>query len=212
MAGSGGTSIATTAMRALPVGVPKVMASTVGGGDVSAYVGTEDITMMPSVVDVAGINSISRRIYANAAGAIAGMVLQQATHPASPIGARPLITASMFGNTTACVNRARAALEGGGLRGAGLPRHRHRRQDHGVADRQRLHHRQPRHHHHRAGRSRVRRRAERRAGPHDGRGARPASPPCWRPAAWTCATSGASTPCRRSTTSAISTSGTPTSR
>jgi uncharacterized protein (UPF0261 family) len=70
MAGGGGTSIATTAMRELPVGVPKLMVSTVGGGDVSAYVGPKDITMMPSVVDVAGTNSISRRIYANAAGAI----------------------------------------------------------------------------------------------------------------------------------------------
>jgi uncharacterized protein (UPF0261 family) len=108
MAGSGGTSIATAAMRGLPVGVPKVMASTVGGGDISAYVGTADIAMMPSVVDVAGINSISRRIYANAAGAIAGMVSQEVPVAAE---ARPLITASMFGNTTACVNRAREALE-----------------------------------------------------------------------------------------------------
>ena len=72
MGGSGGTSIATTAMRTLPVGVPKVMVSTVGGGDVSAYAGTKDITFMPSIVDVAGINSISRAIYTNAAGAIAG--------------------------------------------------------------------------------------------------------------------------------------------
>ena len=111
MAGSGGTSIATAAMRGLPVGVPKVMASTVGGGDISAYVGTVDITMMPSVVDVAGINSISRRIYANAAGAIAGMVSQDLP-PATE--ARPLITASMFGNTTTCVNRAREVLEARG--------------------------------------------------------------------------------------------------
>jgi uncharacterized protein (UPF0261 family) len=108
MAGSGGTSIATAAMRALPVGVPKVMASTVGGGDVAQYVGTKDITMMPSVVDVAGLNSISRRIYTNAAAAIAGMAEQELP----PEGeTRPLITASMFGNTTDCVNRARAALE-----------------------------------------------------------------------------------------------------
>jgi uncharacterized protein (UPF0261 family) len=111
MAGSGGTSIATAAMRELPVGVPKLMASTVGGGDVSAYVGAKDITMMPSVVDVAGINSISRRVYANAAGAIAGMVSQDLPPAAE---ARPLITASMFGNTTACVNRAREALEAKG--------------------------------------------------------------------------------------------------
>lgn len=111
MGGSGGTSIATTAMRALPVGVPKVMVSTVGGGDVSAYAGTKDITFMPSIVDVAGINSISRRIYANAAGAIAGMV--QMAVPAETAG-KPLITASMFGNTTRCVDRARAALEEAG--------------------------------------------------------------------------------------------------
>ncbi len=74
MGGSGGTSIATNAMRTLPVGVPKLMVSTVGGGDVSAYAGTKDITFMPSIVDVAGFNRISRAIYTNAAGAIAGMV------------------------------------------------------------------------------------------------------------------------------------------
>lgn len=74
MGGSGGTSIATTAMRDLPVGVPKLMVSTVGGGDVSGFAGTKDITFMPSVVDVAGFNRISRRIYANASAAIAGMV------------------------------------------------------------------------------------------------------------------------------------------
>lgn len=111
MAGSGGTSIATRAMRVLPVGVPKVMASTVGGGDVSAYVGTTDITMIPTVVDVAGINSISRRIYANAAGAIAGMVSQELPELAET---RPLVSASMFGNTTACVSRAQHTLEGQG--------------------------------------------------------------------------------------------------
>jgi uncharacterized protein (UPF0261 family) len=111
MAGSGGTSIATAAMRELPIGVPKVMASTVAGGDVAAFVGTKDITMMPSVVDVAGINSISRRIYANAAGAIAGMVTQELP-PLTE--SKPLITASMFGNTTDCVNHARANLESRG--------------------------------------------------------------------------------------------------
>lgn len=111
MAGSGGTSIAARAMRGLPIGVPKVMASTVGGGDVSAYVGTSDITMMPTVVDVAGINSISRQIYANAAGAIAGMVSQELPAVAE---AKPLITASMFGNTTQCVSRAQKVLEAEG--------------------------------------------------------------------------------------------------
>jgi uncharacterized protein (UPF0261 family) len=108
MGGSGNTSITTAGMRVLPVGVPKVMVSTLGGGDVSAYTGTKDITFIPSIVDVAGINRISRTIYANAAGAIAGMVKMEA--PA--IGEeKPLITASMFGNTTKCVDRARGILE-----------------------------------------------------------------------------------------------------
>lgn len=111
MGGSGGTSIATTAMRALPVGVPKVMVSTLGGGDVSAFAGTKDITFLPSIVDVAGINRISRRIYANAAGAIAGMVQTQAPAAESD---KPLITASMFGNTTKAVDRARHRLEAQG--------------------------------------------------------------------------------------------------
>lgn len=110
MGGSGGTSIATTAMRLLPVGVPKLMVSTMGGGDVSAYAGTKDITFMPSVVDVAGFNRISRRIYANAAGAIGGMVLAEV--PA--VEDKPLITASMFGNTTTAVDHARELLEAKG--------------------------------------------------------------------------------------------------
>ena len=111
MAGSGGTAIATRAMRALPIGVPKVMASTVAGGDVSAFAGTVDITMMPTIVDVAGINSISRQIYANAANAVAGMVAGELPEQAQ---SKPLITASMFGNTTACVTRAQHALEAQG--------------------------------------------------------------------------------------------------
>lgn len=108
MGGSGGTSIVTTAMRALPIGVPKVMVSTVGGGDVSAYAGMKDIVFIPSIVDVAGINRISQRIYANAAGAIVGMV--RAETPAS-VSEKPLIAASMFGNTTTAVNHARSLLE-----------------------------------------------------------------------------------------------------
>jgi len=111
MGGSGGTSVATTGMRTLPVGVPKVMVSTLGGGDVSVYAGTKDITFIPSIVDVAGINRISRRIYANAAGAIAGMVKAEAPTPAEE---KPLITASMFGNTTPCVDRARQRIEAHG--------------------------------------------------------------------------------------------------
>ena len=108
MAGSGGTAIATAAMRALPTGVPKVMVSTVAAGDIAPYVGSRDITMIPSVVDVAGVNSISRRIFANAAGAIGGMVSQTIPEAGEE---KPLITASMFGNTTPCVDHARGLLE-----------------------------------------------------------------------------------------------------
>lgn len=111
MGGSGGTSIATAAMRALPVGVPKLMVSTMGGGDVSAYAGTKDVTFMPSIVDVAGLNRISRAIYTNAAGAIAGMVTAEAPAAAAD---RPLVVASMFGNTTTAVEHAKGLLEGAG--------------------------------------------------------------------------------------------------
>ena len=111
MGGSGGTSIATSAMRTLPVGVPKLMVSTVGGGDVSAYAGTKDITFMPSIVDVAGFNRISRAIYTNAAGAIIGMV---SVEQPSAVEERPLIAASMFGNTTRSVDRARGVMESKG--------------------------------------------------------------------------------------------------
>jgi uncharacterized protein (UPF0261 family) len=111
MGGTGGTSIAAAAMRTLPVGVPKLMVSTVGGGDVSAYAGTKDITFMPSIVDVAGFNRISRAVYSNAAGAIAGMVSLEAPPPEDE---KPLITASMFGNTTRCVDQARALMETNG--------------------------------------------------------------------------------------------------
>jgi uncharacterized protein (UPF0261 family) len=108
MGGTGGTSIITAAMRTLPVGVPKVMVSTVGGGDVSAYTGTKDITFIPSIVDVAGINRISRVIYTNAAGAICGMVKMKRP---KAIAEKPLVVASMFGNTTKCVDHARGILE-----------------------------------------------------------------------------------------------------
>ena len=111
MGGSGGTSIATGAMRVLPVGVPKVMVSTVGGGDVSAYAGAKDITFIPSIVDVAGINSISRAIFTNGAGAISGMVKMDRPKAEAE---KPLVAASMFGNTTSCVDRARGIVEGAG--------------------------------------------------------------------------------------------------
>ena len=101
MGGSGGSAIIASAMRSLPIGIPKVLVSTVASGDVSFYVRGKDITIIPSIVDVAGLNRISRLIYACAAGAISGMV-QNEPPPAGED--RPIITASMFGNTTDCVN------------------------------------------------------------------------------------------------------------
>jgi len=106
MGGSAGTIIATAAMRELPVGFPKVVVSTLAAGDTAAYVGTKDIVLIPSVVDVAGVNRISARIYANAAGVIVGMVETAAPQ----IEERPLIAASMFGNTTELVDQCRAFL------------------------------------------------------------------------------------------------------
>jgi uncharacterized protein (UPF0261 family) len=110
MGGTGGTSVACGAMRALPLGVPKVMVSTTAGGDVSGYVGVRDIVMIPSIVDVAGVNKISREVFAKAAGAICGMV--EASVPAAED--KPLIVASMFGNTTPCVGKATELLEAAG--------------------------------------------------------------------------------------------------
>ncbi len=108
LGGSGGSSLATYAMRQLPIGVPKLMVSTVASGDTSPYVGSVDVTMMYSVVDIAGINRISAQILTNAAAALAGMA--KATVP--PLGEeRPLIAASMFGVTTAGVTVARERLE-----------------------------------------------------------------------------------------------------
>jgi uncharacterized protein (UPF0261 family) len=108
LGGSGGSSIATYAMRQLPIGVPKLMVSTVASGDTSPYVGSVDVTMMYSVVDIAGVNSISAKIMTNAAAALVGMA--KATVP--PLGEeKPLITASMFGVTTAAVTTARERLE-----------------------------------------------------------------------------------------------------
>jgi uncharacterized protein (UPF0261 family) len=107
LGGSGGSSIATRAMRALPVGVPKLMVSTLASGDTRPYVGAVDVTMMYSVVDISGVNRVSARIMANAAGAIAGMVGAGVPQLAD----KPLIGASMFGVTTPCVTRARERLE-----------------------------------------------------------------------------------------------------
>jgi uncharacterized protein (UPF0261 family) len=108
LGGSGGTALVTPAMRALPVGVPKLMVSTVASGNVAPYVGPSDVTMMYSVTDIAGLNRISRVILANAAHAIAGMA--RAERP-PPTALKTAIGLTMFGVTTACVNQVVATLE-----------------------------------------------------------------------------------------------------
>ena len=108
LGGSGGTAIATQAMRALPVGVPKLMVSTMASGDTRPYVGAVDVTMTYSVVDISGINAVSARILANAAAAMAGMVKAE---PPEVESGKPLVGATMFGVTTPCVTAARERLE-----------------------------------------------------------------------------------------------------
>jgi uncharacterized protein (UPF0261 family) len=110
LGGSGGTTLATAAMRELPVGVPKLVVSTVASGDTRAYVGVKDVTMMFSVVDIAGLNPISRRILANAAAALSGMLGRELP----PAEDRPLLAATMFGVTTPCVDRMRERFEAQG--------------------------------------------------------------------------------------------------
>jgi uncharacterized protein (UPF0261 family) len=105
--GSAGTTVGTQAMRALPVGVPKLMVSTLASGDTRPYVGTKDVTMMYSVVDISGMNRVSRAVFANAANAICAMATAKRTSKAD----RPLLGATMFGVTTPCVEKVRSALE-----------------------------------------------------------------------------------------------------
>ncbi len=129
--GSGGTALITPAMRALPVGLPKVMVSTVASGNVGNYVGAADIAMMYSVTDVAGLNRISRVVLGNAANAVAGMV----ANPVPPSDTdRPAVGLTMFGVTTPLVTQLVDALDGS-LRPARLPRHRYRRALDGEAGR-----------------------------------------------------------------------------
>jgi uncharacterized protein (UPF0261 family) len=106
--GSGGTSLATPAMRALPIGVPKVMVSTMASGDTRPYVGPSDICMMYSVTDVQGINRISEKVLANAAHALAGMISHP---PASEASTRPALGLTMFGVTTPCVQAVTKRLD-----------------------------------------------------------------------------------------------------
>jgi uncharacterized protein (UPF0261 family) len=110
LGGGGGTAIGTATMRVLPLGFPKLMVSTLAAGNVAPYLGTKDITMMPSIADVAGLNRLSRVIFTRAAGAICGMV-----GAVPEVGAsKPLIVASQFGNTTTCVTEAKKVLEAAG--------------------------------------------------------------------------------------------------
>jgi uncharacterized protein (UPF0261 family) len=117
LGGSAGTTIASAAMRELPLGVPKLMVSTLASGQVRPYVGVRDICMMYSVVDICGLNRISRQVLANAAHAMAGMVAARASRAREQPAIdndKPLITATMFGVTTPCVEAARKLVEDAG--------------------------------------------------------------------------------------------------
>ncbi|MBV7389738.1 Tm-1-like ATP-binding domain-containing protein [Enterococcus sp. ALS3] len=109
--GTGGTSLVAPGMRQLPIGLPKLIVSTVASGDTSVYVGTSDIIMMPSIVDVSGLNKISKRIFGNAVSAMAGLLNYRFETEEDE---RPLIATTMFGVTTPAVNYAREYLEKNG--------------------------------------------------------------------------------------------------
>ncbi|WP_267714951.1 Tm-1-like ATP-binding domain-containing protein [Streptomyces sp. CoH17] len=110
--GSGGTSVASRAVQELPVGVPKLLVSTMAAGDVTPYVGAVDVTLMYAVVDVAGINSLSEQVFGNAAAGVSAMAREYARRRAAPAtGHRPLVGLSMFGLTTPAVDEAREELD-----------------------------------------------------------------------------------------------------
>ncbi|HTN76841.1 MAG TPA: Tm-1-like ATP-binding domain-containing protein [Pirellulaceae bacterium] len=111
LGGSAGTTIGTACMRALPLGVPKLMVSTLASGNVRGYVGDKDILMLNSVVDIAGLNRISRAVLSNAAAAMAGMVRSPAV---TALHDKPIVAATMFGVTTPCVLQAKNLLEAAG--------------------------------------------------------------------------------------------------
>jgi uncharacterized protein (UPF0261 family) len=109
--GSGGTALIAPAMQSLPIGLPKVMVSTVASGQTAGYVGISDIILMPSVVDVSGLNAVSRRVLGNAAHALAGMISHDIPSP----GVQPTLGMTMFGVTTPCVTAVRESLEAVGF-------------------------------------------------------------------------------------------------
>ena len=113
LGGSAGTAIGTSAMRALPIGVPKLMVSTLASGQVRHYVGDKDILMLNSIVDISGLNRISRLVLGEAARAMAGMARFPA-EASTVAGDRPLVAATMFGVTTPCVEQAKRVLQDAG--------------------------------------------------------------------------------------------------
>ncbi|MDR7316848.1 Tm-1-like ATP-binding domain-containing protein [Brevibacillus nitrificans] len=113
MGGTAGTTVGAAAMKAVPIGVPKLLVSTVASGNTRPYVGENDVTMMYSVVDIAGLNSLSRRILRNAAYALAGMMAETADET-NETEDKPMIGATMFGVTTPCVTKVREKLEQSG--------------------------------------------------------------------------------------------------
>lgn len=112
LGGTGGTALIAPAMRALPIGLPKILISTVAAGNVAAYVGSSDLVMFPSIVDVAGLNRVSRKVFRNAAAALSGMLAGQTDEADA---GRPVVAMTMFGVTTQCVNTVRKLLEGRGF-------------------------------------------------------------------------------------------------
>jgi uncharacterized protein (UPF0261 family) len=114
LGGSAGTTIGSTAMHALPFGLPKVMISTLASGQTRPFVGGSDLVLFPSVADLAGLNRITRQVMANASAAMAGMVRARRRGDARAVRDRPVIAATMFGVTTPCVDRARRSLEESG--------------------------------------------------------------------------------------------------
>ncbi len=109
MGGTAGTNVVTSGMRPLPYGIPKICVSTVASGDVTPYVGISDIIMIPSLTDISGLNSLSQTIFTNAVGALAGMI-EMEKRESSKESTKPIIAASMFGNTTPCIDACREAL------------------------------------------------------------------------------------------------------
>ena len=113
MGGSGGSSVISAAMRSLPLGVPKVLLSTMVGENSSEYVGSKDVVLIPSITDISGLNRISRKMIASAAAAVTGMAAAYQPVTDQAVKSKRVIAVSMFGNTTDCVNRCRDQLEHG---------------------------------------------------------------------------------------------------